>query len=101
MRFRFFIFLICTLCLFPILAIGQTAENTAATITQAKMACDDSTWAIVKKSKNVESYSEFLTACPDSRWVVLARYLMKSLELAESQSKQKRVSLSTKHDVDW
>ncbi len=80
---------------------GQTIGDSETTESRVIIACDDNTWATIKRSKSIEVYNDFLNTCPDSRWAVLAKHLMKSLELDEAQKNQKRVSLSTKHDVDW
>ena len=81
--------------------MGQSTNGSETSESQIVIACDDSTWATIKRSKNIAVYNEFLTTCPDSRWAVLAKHLLKSLEMDEAQQNQKRVSLSTRHDVDW
>jgi hypothetical protein len=102
MRFQIVITIfVAFLLLLPMRLFSQTETDSATAKTQVTLACDDSTWATIKKTKNISLYNDFLTACPDSRWSVLAKHLMKSLELDEAQKNQKRVSLSTKHDVDW
>ncbi len=93
----FFIFSLLMINTLP----GQSTSDSETSESQIKIACDDSTWATIKKSRNIVVYNEFLATCPDSRWAVLAKHLMKSLELDEAQKNKKRVSLSTKHDVDW
>lgn len=101
MRFQIPVFLIILFLITAGSLSGQSINDSETSGSQVIIACDDNTWATIKRSKNIAVYNEFLNTCPDSRWAVLAKHLMKSLELDEAQKNQKRVSLSTKHDVDW